>query len=44
MLSSTELQSDFDGLVGSGVLNNWNYPKMCGVVKSLVIDLELLAA
>ncbi len=26
MLSSTELQSDFDGLVGSGMLNNWNYP------------------
>jgi N4-gp56 family major capsid protein len=26
MLSSTELQSDFDGLVGqSGVLNAWNY-------------------
>lgn len=26
MLSSTELQSDFDGLVGQGVVNNWNYP------------------
>lgn len=27
MLSSTELQSDFDALVGNtGVLNNWNYP------------------
>ncbi len=27
MLSSTELQSDFDALVGTtGVLNNWNYP------------------
>lgn len=25
MLSSTELQSDFDSLVGSGVINNWNY-------------------
>lgn len=25
MLSSTELQSDFDNLVGSGVINNWNY-------------------
>lgn len=25
MLSSTELQTDFDGLVGQGVLNNWNY-------------------
>jgi N4-gp56 family major capsid protein len=27
MLSSTELQSDFDGLVGSGFLNQWNYPQ-----------------
>ena len=26
MLSSTELQSDFDGLVGSGFQNQWNYP------------------
>lgn len=26
MLSSTELQSDFDALVGSGIINNWNYP------------------
>lgn len=26
MLSSTELQSDFDNLVGSGFLNQWNYP------------------
>ena len=26
MLSSTELQSDFDGLVGSGFINQWNYP------------------
>jgi len=26
MLSSTELQTDFDSLVGQGVLNNWNYP------------------
>jgi hypothetical protein len=25
MLSSTELQSDFDGLTGSGFLNQWNY-------------------
>lgn len=25
-LSSTELQSDFDALVGQGVINNWNYP------------------
>jgi hypothetical protein len=26
MLSSTELQSDFDSLTGSGVYNSWNYP------------------
>ena len=26
MLSSTELQPDFDGLVGSGFLSQWNYP------------------
>lgn len=26
MLSSTELQSDFDSLVGSGFINQWNYP------------------
>jgi N4-gp56 family major capsid protein len=26
MLSSTELQSDFDSLVGSGFQNQWNYP------------------
>jgi N4-gp56 family major capsid protein len=26
MLSSTELQSDMDALVGSGFLNQWNYP------------------
>src|SRR5690606_17662848 len=27
MLASTELQSDFDGLVGTqGVFNSWNYP------------------
>jgi len=26
MLSSTELQSDFDAMTGSGVINAWNYP------------------
>jgi N4-gp56 family major capsid protein len=26
MLTSTELQSDFDALTGQGVFNNWNYP------------------
>ena len=25
MLSSTELQTDFDGLTGSGFLSQWNY-------------------
>jgi hypothetical protein len=43
MLSSTELQSDFDALTGSGFLSQWNY-KRCVVLKPLVIDLELLAA
>ncbi len=44
MLSSSELQTDFDALVGSGFLSQWNYPKMCGVLKSSLIDLEFLAA
>jgi hypothetical protein len=44
MLSSTELQSDFDAFTGQGIFNNWNYPKMCGVVKSSLIDLEFLTA
>jgi N4-gp56 family major capsid protein len=26
MLSSTELQTDFDSLTGQGFLNQWNYP------------------
>jgi N4-gp56 family major capsid protein len=26
MLTSTELQSDFDALTGSGFLSQWNYP------------------
>jgi len=43
MLSSTELQSDFDALTGAGVFNNWNY-KVCVVLKPWVIDLECLAA
>jgi len=42
MLSSTELQSDFDGLTGSGFLATWNYPKFCGVLKSSLIDMEAL--
>ncbi len=28
MLSSTELQSDFDALVGSGFLSQWNYQRL----------------
>jgi len=34
MLSSTQLQTDFDGLVGSGVLNNWNYPSNASALPS----------
>lgn len=43
MLSSTELQTDFDGLTGSGFLSQWNYKKCCVVLKPLVIDLETAA-
>jgi len=34
MLSSTELQSDFDALVGSGFLNQWNYPTNASALPS----------
>lgn len=34
MLSSTELQSDFDGLTGSGFLNQWNYPTNASALPS----------
>jgi N4-gp56 family major capsid protein len=34
MLSSTELQTDFDSLVGQGVLNNWNYPTNASALPS----------
>lgn len=34
MLSSTELQSDFDSLVGQGVFNNWNYPSNASALQS----------
>lgn len=34
MLSSTELQTDFDGLVGQGVFNNWNYPNNSSAIPS----------
>ncbi len=34
MLSSTELQSDFDALTGQGVWNNWNYPSNSSALPS----------
>jgi hypothetical protein len=34
MLSSTELQTDFDGLVGSGFLSQWNYPTNASALPS----------
>ena len=34
MLSSTELQSDFDALVGSGFLSQWNYPTNASALPS----------
>lgn len=34
MLSSTELQSDFDQLQGSGFLNQWNYPNNTSALPS----------
>ncbi len=34
MLSSTELQSDFDALTGQGVINNWNYPNNSSALPS----------
>ena len=34
MLSSTELQSDFDQLVGFGFLNQWNYPNNTSALPS----------
>jgi len=40
MLSSTELQSDFDALTGQGFLSQWNY-KHCVVLKSSLIDSEV---
>jgi hypothetical protein len=44
MLSSTELQPDFDALTGEGFLSIWNYGRIVAVKKSWVIDLEFLAA
>jgi N4-gp56 family major capsid protein len=34
MLSSTELQTDFDSLTGQGVFNNWNYPNNTSALPS----------
>ncbi len=34
MLSSTELQSDFDTLVGQGFQNQWNYPTNASALPS----------
>lgn len=34
MLSSTELQTDFDGLTGSGFLSQWNYPMNASALPS----------
>ncbi len=34
MLSSTELQSDFDSLTGSGFLSQWNYPNNTSALPS----------
>lgn len=34
MLSSTELQTDFDGLTGSGFLSQWNYPNNSSALPS----------
>lgn len=34
MLASTELQSDFDSMVGSGFLNQWNYPNNTSALPS----------
>ena len=47
MLSSTELQSDFDSLVGQGVLNNWNYPSNTNALPTewgSVFNLRLLTS
>ena len=34
MLTSTELQSDLDGLTGQGFLNQWNYPNNTSALPS----------
>lgn len=47
MLSSTELQTDFDSLVGSGVINAWNYPNNTSALPSewgSVFNLRILTS
>lgn len=47
MLSSTELQTDFDGLVGQGVVNNWNYASNTSALTSewgSVFNLRILTS
>lgn len=34
MLSSTELQPDFDALTGSGFFSSWNYPQTANALPS----------
>lgn len=34
MLSSTELQTDFDGMTGAGFLSQWNYPTNASALPS----------
>lgn len=34
MLTSTELQTDFDGMVGQGFLSQWNYPTNASALPS----------
>lgn len=47
MLTSTELQTDFDSLVGQGVFNNWNYPQNTSALPTewgAVFNLRLLTS
>ena len=47
MLSSTELQPDFDGLTGSGFLSQWNYPNNSSALPSeygSVYNVRILAS
>jgi N4-gp56 family major capsid protein len=47
MLSSTELQPDFDGLTGAGFLSQWNYPTNSSALPSeygSVYNIRILAS